>query len=541
MSKKGLAKGKIYYLISRVKRKKLLIPVLLILFIMSIGQAVLTSTQANQEKALEKVTAMPEDIKAGKKIYEKRCIWCHGPEGRGDGAAAPFLDPTPRDFTEAQFKIRSTPHGEPPTDEDLLRVLEIGMGSTAMQAWNTLLSEKERGQVVQYIKTFSERFAKEGAPKKITIDKEIQPTDETVAQGKELYKKMKCFLCHGDEGRGDGPITVTLRNEWGRPFDARDLTKGWTFRGGNTLRDIYRTISTGLNGTPMGPYADYLTPEERWSLAHYVKSLSPEKEEEPAVAINSKMLKEDLPDDPNDPQWDSADSMEIRLSGQVIEEPRLFISSFDAIVVKSLYNEKEIAFLLEWNDRTNIQDEIFQDAVSIQFPVKIPEGTEKPYFLMGQRGWMVNIWQWKAGWQEDQQYVEKLDAEGSEKILPQPLKSQSLKGKGVWSNGRWKVVFKRSLSTEDKEKDIQFERGKFIPIAFNVWDGSNGEIGKRTAISAWFYVMLETPTSFSVYVYTLMGLFMGVAIEWGFVRKIRRPSNTDKPLEESNIIDRSKT
>src|SRR5437899_2150357 len=64
-------------------------------------------------------------------VYNHACAWCHGKAGRGDGPAAfsinKYLSPRPRDLTRGRFELRSTPSGELPTDEDLLRTLERGI------------------------------------------------------------------------------------------------------------------------------------------------------------------------------------------------------------------------------------------------------------------------------------------------------------------------------------------------------------------------------------------------------------------------------
>ncbi|MFQ5688469.1 MAG: c-type cytochrome, partial [Candidatus Scalindua sp.] len=96
-----------------------------------------------------------ELVEAGKKIFNKRCWFCHGREGRGNGPVAEYLVPRPRDFVTALFKFRTTESGYPPTDENLHRTLEEGVPGTAMPSFEGLLEEEERAQVIQYIKTFS--------------------------------------------------------------------------------------------------------------------------------------------------------------------------------------------------------------------------------------------------------------------------------------------------------------------------------------------------------------------------------------------------
>lgn len=131
---------------------------------------------------------------------------------------------------------------------------------------------------------------------------------------------------------------------------------------------------------------------------------------------------------------------------------------------------------------------ILRDAAAIQFSVKIPEGPEKPHFFLGNPGKPVNLWTWKADGQGDRARatpVEEGNATGYKTpFTVQPPGSQNVQGKGVWSNGRWKVVMKRTLLPKDPDKDVPFERGKLIPLAFHAWDGSNGETGLQRSISS---------------------------------------------------------
>src|SRR5207247_1491942 len=77
-----------------------------------------------------------EDLIArGKEEFEEHCIGCHGVRGDGNGLAATFLFPRPRDFTIGVFKFRSTPSGSLPTDGDLFRTITRGVRWTAMPTW----------------------------------------------------------------------------------------------------------------------------------------------------------------------------------------------------------------------------------------------------------------------------------------------------------------------------------------------------------------------------------------------------------------------
>jgi cytochrome c oxidase cbb3-type subunit 2 len=208
----------------------------------------------------------------GRQTYQSRCIGCHGPKGDGNGAAATFLSPKPRDFTSGVFKFRSTPSGSLPTDGDLYRTITRGVRWTAMPTWHEL-SDKERMAVAGYIKTFSSRFKEEAPEPPLLIGEPPKATAELVARGKELYVKAKCFQCHGPGGKGDGPSADEMKDLAGFPIRPADFTRG-QFKGGSSVRDIFRTMALGLDGTPMPSFADSMTEPERWAISYYVLSLS---------------------------------------------------------------------------------------------------------------------------------------------------------------------------------------------------------------------------------------------------------------------------
>lgn len=210
----------------------------------------------------------------GKKIYMKYCASCHGKDGRGDGALAKTMSPHPRDFTLGSYKIRSNFDNALPLDADLARVIKNGVPGTSMLSWGALLDDSEINALLPVIKGFSE-FAKAQRPAPpIAAKINISYTTESVEKGKKLYMEKKCFECHGDTGRGDGPKSDVLKDSMGHPIVAYDFTRGdRMMKGGNTDKDIYLRFTIGMAGTPMPSYADSLTDDERWQLVHYVRSL----------------------------------------------------------------------------------------------------------------------------------------------------------------------------------------------------------------------------------------------------------------------------
>jgi mono/diheme cytochrome c family protein len=189
----------------------------------------------------------------GQIVYQKACAACHGERGDGQAPAARYLEPRPRDFTSGTFKFRSTPNGELPTDQDLLRVVELGIPGTQMPAWRGVLTAQERADVVAYVKTFSADF-QDGAPEPLVFPEPPEATPAALVEGRMVYMLMECWACHGGKGRGDGKSGRTLEDDWGRRIRPWNLT-AWRYKAGNDPKSLYRTFTTGLNGTPMPAYA----------------------------------------------------------------------------------------------------------------------------------------------------------------------------------------------------------------------------------------------------------------------------------------------
>ncbi|MGH8372114.1 MAG: cbb3-type cytochrome c oxidase subunit II [Gammaproteobacteria bacterium] len=225
----------------------------------------------------------PEWIDDGKRIYEHRCEGCHGAKGDGNGPAATFLAVRPRNFTLGEFKFRHTPSGSLPTDGDLLQTITRGVRGTAMPSWH-MLTEKDRLALIQYIKydLAVDRsdpkhpvsyFVEDPPEQPIYIGLVPQATDEVIEHGHDIYQKARCWECHGNDGAGDGPKANTLTDDWGFPIEPANFVKG-IFKSGPLVTDIYRTITTGLNGTPMPSYHDILGDDDRWALSYYVLTFS---------------------------------------------------------------------------------------------------------------------------------------------------------------------------------------------------------------------------------------------------------------------------
>jgi mono/diheme cytochrome c family protein len=212
-------------------------------------------------------------IARGKQVYEANCVQCHGQQGRGDGYGAPFLVPSPRDFTSGQFKFRTTASGMLPTDDDLFRTISRGANGTGMPPWKYLLSDEDRWALVDYVKTFDPRFETARGRQPVPLPDKA-PKSASASRGRDVYARMQCAKCHGDDGRGVGPSAPTLVDLKGRYVNARDFTQPGSFRTGWTEREIVRTLETGMNGVPMPSYSGAMSKQEEYDLVAYVMSLS---------------------------------------------------------------------------------------------------------------------------------------------------------------------------------------------------------------------------------------------------------------------------
>ena len=477
----------------------------------------------------------------GKEIYDKRCMWCHGAEGAGDGPAAQFLNPPPRDFTAGSYKWKTTPFDEiTPTDEDFAKMIKggrthdsitgwTGMNDTSMPGWSDMLSDQDVADLRVYIK----KFAELGAPAKGSIDlsKQVKSSKESIEKGQKIFKD-RCSECHGEAGKGNG--TKKLKDDWGARTWPRDLTKGWSFRVSNDPKDIYSRVTIGIPGTQMPSFADpasskKLTEEERWDVANYAASLNaPYKKPGDNTVINAKRVEGALPETADDPAWDKAEYRSFYLVPQIIANERHFKPSLDSISAKALYNDSEIAMLVEWDDRTKslpgdaksieIADgDVFEDAVALQWPVTIPTESEKPYFGHGDASWPVNVWYWRSeNGAGGTQAVKLMNMKGIKDTEQRDASKAGLKAAGAYDKGTWRVVMKRPLKAAEAGKDIQFEEGKYIPVSFAAWDGSNKEKGSKHEMTTWVWLLMQPPTGSEVYMWPVIValVILGAELLW---------------------------
>ena len=482
--------------------------------------------------------------KAGGVLYGKYCSQCHGDQGDGAGYAAQHLKPRPRNFTTGKYKIRTTGSGALPTTEDLMNVIRRGMPYTSMPPWPNF-TDPELKNLAHYVKSFSPDFAKpdfNAAP--LTFEKAPKYTKESAAAGRKVYEDTGCINCHGELGRGDGPSAPTLVDDWGFPIRAADFTQRYTFRGGPTREDIFRTMTTGLNGTPMPAFGDALKPEERWAITDYMVSLGDGDDPGYANLITAKHVDDAIDLAKGAAAFAGATVARLAIVGQIMEPGREFHPPVVSVLVQAIYDESDVAFLVRWNDMsaettgsnspalvvpreeeeatesaadsgaTAATDEwgeaetpsagtasasTFSDAVAIQLPLVLPTGPRKPYFLFGDPVNGVDLWFADLARDSADQFV----AKGSSAITA--LDASDVVSVARYDKGEWSVIFKRSLTAPS---GVPFNPGSFVPIAFSVWDGGSRERGNKRGLTVWSSLFVEPQTVVSA---------MGPAIKTGLL------------------------
>jgi mono/diheme cytochrome c family protein len=472
---------------------------------------------------------------SGKNLYLKYCSQCHGEKGDAAGYATPHLLPRPRDFTQGKFKVRTTPSGAPPNHQDLVNIIRLGMPYTSMPAWPDL-SDQEVSDLAYFITTFSPDFSNpERVLEPVSLPSAPSTTNESIELGKKLYVETGCVKCHGNLGRGDGPSAPTLTDDLGQPIRAANLAQSWTFRGGSSREDLFRTMTTGFTGTPMPSFADSLSIEQRWAIADYIVSLSGSNGPGYTNLVVAKLVQDPIDLAKGGASFASAPVARFPIIGQITEPGRSFHPPATSVTAQAIYDAESIALLVRWHDmsaektgkneptlpvppeeeesapggaqeagqspfgdaalapaqteKDPFADQApaapaseFSDAVSIQIPSLVPAGARKPYFIFGDAQSPVDLWFFDLARPNPLQ----LTGRGSADIAPND--TGDVTGVASYDQGEWSVVFKRPLRASS---GAPFSPGAFMPVAFSVWDGFSRERGNRRGLTVWYSLYLE--------------------------------------------------
>ena len=492
---------------------------------------------------------------AGQQLYQKYCAQCHGEKGDGQGDATPHLYPRPRDFTTGKFKVRSTPNGALPTHQDLVDIIRRGMPYTSMPAWPRL-TDAQLSNLAYYLKTFSADFANpEYAASPVPLSSGPRATDESIELGQKLYVETGCVRCHGPVGRGDGSSAPTLTDDLGAPIRAANLAQPWTFRGGSSREDIFRTMSTGFNGTPMPSFLEALSEEQRWAITDYIVSLSGGDGPGYTNLVIARHVREPIDLAKGAASFASAPAARFPIVGQIMEPGRSFNPPASSVTVQAIYDAESVALLVRWHDMS--AENTGTNGPSLPVP---PEEEEQPAAAPagqndGASGGDGSVWgaaeaapapagdaQTAEGgeqaadiWGEAAAAAAAPASEFSDAVaiqIPAETPAGAIKPYFVFGDAQNAVdlwffdlagsepqqftgrgsadiapaaaaIVTGAASYDQGEWSVIFKRplrpetgaafmpGEFMPVAFSVWDGFSRERGNRRGLTAWYSLYVE--------------------------------------------------
>lgn len=234
----------------------------------------------------------------GRKIYIREgCLYCHTQftrlQDRGYGPlvkAGDFNYETPHQLGTARTGPDLTNEGGRFPSEwqkaHLIQPRAVKPGSI-MPSFS-YLNNRDMNDLVAYIQTLGngrkvEHYVEAPAEympstwtgQELAKNRHVNTNDDASANaGRGIYTQ-NCAACHGLEGYGNGPNSISLMKKpanFSRPFYKQYSDEMWYYR-----------IAEGVPGTRMPRFAWKLTPEEMWYLVAYLKTLPQDQE----VTINS--------------------------------------------------------------------------------------------------------------------------------------------------------------------------------------------------------------------------------------------------------------
>jgi mono/diheme cytochrome c family protein len=191
-----------------------------------------------------------QTLENGEKVYNQLCEACHGKYGRGDGPVSSDLQAKLPDFTSPNLLAGRT-------NEQIAEYL-MGKAHTPMVVAQTL-KRPALLDAIAYIRTLS------------TPGKHV-----SVAAGKDIYNTF-CWVCHGRDGRGDGPAAAHLPGNKPRNFTSpKFVIKG-------REKDVAHTITVGaaesIHGSQyMLAWGTRLTPQQIQDVLAYIETFKKEKQ-----------------------------------------------------------------------------------------------------------------------------------------------------------------------------------------------------------------------------------------------------------------------
>jgi len=512
------------------------------------GAAALLQQPSFAIEPSERLPASPALLIRGATIFQRQCAPCHGASGTGDGDAAYLLYPKPRNFKKGPYRFVTTWEGVPTDDDLYRVISRGIPGSAMpswahlpeRDRWALVNFVKSLSETPLQISPPKAADPVAGNPGEGVIDVSAEPplNQASLQKGAELFATT-CAPCHGPRGQGDGPNSASLKDDDGIPIRPRDLTTG-VFKGAPRGPYLYARVVRGIPGTPM-PMTPSLTGDDAWHVVHYIRSLSSDLQRERAEMKRFRIpvvRVAKLPDHPDSGEWRAAPKVELHLMPLWWRYDRP-----EYLTVRAVHDGKEVAIQLLWSDVTNdnlvMRPQDFRDAAAIELTAA---GDDPPFFAMGEKGRFVDIWMWKSERQADipgfhdleAQYpnvgidsypnlmrapyeqplrhaltlesdtsfitawgagnivadptrrsaAEDLRAQGFGTLKPHPGANPSVRADGVYSNGAYRVVFRRTLAPNAPDA-VDLRGSDSFLTAFAVWNGSAGDRDGKKSVTIW--------------------------------------------------------
>jgi copper transport protein len=90
----------------------------------------------------------------------------------------------------------------------------------------------------------------------------VKPTAESIERGRMLFEQ-NCVVCHGADGRGDGPRAAELNPA---PSDFRQHVPF------HDDAQLFAFIANGFPGSAMPAWRDQLSEEDIWNIVNFLRS-----------------------------------------------------------------------------------------------------------------------------------------------------------------------------------------------------------------------------------------------------------------------------
>jgi mono/diheme cytochrome c family protein len=205
-----------------------------------------------------------ETLDAGKHIFIRECMVCHGDAGRGHGPYREGLQPSPPDFGDGSYGDF--------TDADYFWRISEGLPWSAMPTWKLQYSEEDRWTLVHYLRAiFTQTEEQPPAPEEgkdflypDIYHEQRYPEGVSYERGRTLFLTT-CAHCHGLAGDGQGWDGLYLNPQ---PADFREMrNKQMT---PEAQGEHLAKITFGIQDTAMPSWGEFLPEDQRWDAVEYI-------------------------------------------------------------------------------------------------------------------------------------------------------------------------------------------------------------------------------------------------------------------------------